>query len=103
MDGIVYSIKNKDNFPRIMAEIYASNEILAEYELNLLKDISKLELSLVQEYSANLELFFDQTIADIKSSGLNIMSFTDRISLISEILTIKTQCDEYIERMDIIE
>ena len=103
MDGIVYVIKNKNNFPRIVAEVYSSGELLAEYEVLLLDVVDKVDLSLIEQYSQALESHFDELILSMKSEGLSINSFTIRTAEINETLRAKTQCDEYIERMDIVE
>lgn len=103
MDGIVYVIKTKNNFPRVVAEIYTSNELLTEYEVNLNEDYEKLGLSFIQDYSNSLAGAFDQVVADIKSEGLTYEAFSLRLELITNILTTKTRCDLYLERMDVVE
>jgi RNA processing factor Prp31 len=103
MSEIVYVIKNKNNFPRIISEVYNSDELLAEYEVALSEVVDKVEISLIQQYSNELESGFDQMILDMKNEGLNSNSLIVRLADITELLRIKTQCDEYIERMDIVE
>lgn len=103
MDGIVYVIKNKNNLPRIISEVYSSGELLAEYEVILSDVVGNLDLSLIEQYSQALESHFDELILHMKNEGLNANSFITRIAEITEVLRIKTQCDEYIERMDIVE
>ena len=103
MDGINYVIKNKNNFPIIVSEVYSSGELLAEYDVLLSDATDKVDVSLIEQYSQSLESHFDELILSIKNEGLNINSFTICIAEINKTLRIKTQCDEYIERMDIVE
>jgi hypothetical protein len=103
MNKVQYVIKNKNNFPKIVGEVIVDNEMLTEYEVNLVDDISNIDISLIQQYSQNLSELFDETILEIKNNGFNSNSFATRIAILTEILRVKTQCDEYVERMDIIE
>jgi hypothetical protein len=103
MNRIEYLIKDKNNFPRIIAEVIADDELLTEYEINLSEDISMIDILLIKQYSERLAELFERTILEIKNNGFNSNAFEIRIAPISEILRVKTQCDEYFERMDIIE
>jgi hypothetical protein len=103
MNRVEFLIKNKNNFPRIVGEVYASDELLAEYEVNISEDINNIDISLIEQYSQELSSFFDQIILEMKNNGFNSNAFGIRIAILTEILRIKTQCDQYIERMDVIE
>ena len=103
MNGIEYKIQEVDEIPRIISEVYANEELIMSYQVSIPEDLNKVDIPILQNYSLVLSQKFDEIILSIKNDGLNRGSFERNIAPIAKILEIKTFCDNYIERMDIIE
>lgn len=103
MDTVKYVIKEIEDVPTIIAEIYSENKLVVDYQVSIPENMNKLEIPLLEEYSSVLSEKFDKIILEIKNSGTTYDSFSINIARISKILEIKKICDNYIERMDIIE
>ena len=103
MNRVEYKFQEIDETPRIISEVYVNEELIASYQLTLPEDLSKVDISILQNYSILLSEKFDEIILNIKNEGLNSDSFERNIAIITNVLRIKTLCDNYVERMDIIE
>ena len=103
MNGVENKIKEVDEIPRIISEVYVNEELITSYQVSLPEDLNKVDIPTLQNYSLTLSEKFDEIILNIKNDGLNTGSFERNIAPITKILEIKTLCDNYIERMDIIE